>query len=56
MVVISMTEVEVSERETVARDFGDMEDDCTSPTNLTLPSMRMLGSPSTAMLKTFKPL
>lgn len=57
VVVVSMMEVEVSERLAVALDCGVMdEEEGASPTRRTLPSMRTLGSPSTAMLKTFRPL
>lgn len=55
VVVISMMEVEVSERLAVALDCGVMEDG-ESPTSRTLPWMRILGSLSTAKLNTFKPL
>lgn len=55
VVVISMMDVDVSERLAVVLDCGVMEAG-DSPTSRTLPWMRMLGSPSAAMLKTLRPL
>ena len=55
VVVISMIDVDVSERLAVALDCGVIEEG-ESPTSRTLPWILMLGSPSTAMLKTFSPL
>lgn len=55
VVVISMMDVDVSERLAVVLDCGVMEAG-DSPTSRTLPWTRMLGSPSAAMLKTFRPL
>lgn len=55
VVVISMMDVDVSERLAVVLDCGVI-DEGDSPTSRTLPWILMLGSPSAAMLKTFKPL
>lgn len=55
VVVISMMDVDVSERLAVVLDCGVMEAG-DSPTSRTLPWIRMLGSPSAAMLKTLRPL
>lgn len=55
VVVISMMDVDVSERLAVVLDCGVIEEG-DSPTSRTLPWIFMLGSPSAAMLNTFKPL
>lgn len=55
VVVISMMDVDVSERLAVVLDCGVIEEG-ESPTSRTLPWIPMLGSPSAAMLNTFKPL
>lgn len=55
VVVISMMDVDVSERLAVVLDCGVMEEG-ESPTSRTLPWILMLGSPSAAMLNTFRPL
>lgn len=55
VVVISMMDVDVSERLAVVLDCGVIEEG-DSPTSRTLPWILMLGSPSAAMLNTFKPL
>lgn len=55
VVVISIMDVDVSERLAVVLDCGVMEEG-ESPTSRTLPWILMLGSPSAAMLNTFRPL
>lgn len=55
VVVISMMDVDVSERLAVVLDCGVMEEG-ESPTSRTLPWILMLTSPSAAMLNTFRPL
>lgn len=55
VVVISMMDVDVSERLAVVLDCGVIEE-AESPTSRTLPWILMFGSPSAAMLNTFKPL
>lgn len=58
VVVMSVMEGDVSERLPVAEalDWGVMDEEGISPTSRALPSTRMLGSPSAAMLSTFRPL
>lgn len=55
VVVISMMDVDVSERLAVVLDCGVIEEG-ESPTSRMLPWTLMLESPSDAMLNTFKPL
>lgn len=58
VVVMSVMEGDVSERLPVAEalDWGVIEEEGISPTSRALPSTRTLGSPSAAMLSTFRPL